>query len=66
MPGWNGKVWDCSVIQFIDIQSRKVLYEYTFFFPAVVEVMKQIDIPSVFVGEDTSNSLKEEYAYDKG
>ncbi|XP_016886776.1 E3 ubiquitin-protein ligase RNF13 isoform X1 [Cynoglossus semilaevis] len=32
----------------------------------IVEVMKQIDIPSVFVGEDTSNSLKEEYAYDKG
>lgn len=28
--------------------------------------MKQIDIPSVFVSEQTANSLKEDYIYDKG
>lgn len=28
--------------------------------------MKQIDIPSVFVSEETANSLKEDYTYDKG
>lgn len=31
-----------------------------------VDVMKQIDIPSVFVSEDTANSLKGDYVYDKG
>ncbi|KAJ8274669.1 hypothetical protein COCON_G00092940 [Conger conger] len=31
-----------------------------------LDVLKQIDIPSVFVGEDTANSLKEDYTYDKG
>lgn len=31
-----------------------------------VDVMKQIDIPSVFVSEDTANSLKDDYTYDKG
>ncbi|XP_070688077.1 E3 ubiquitin-protein ligase RNF13 [Pempheris klunzingeri] len=31
-----------------------------------LDVMKQIDIPSVFVSEETANSLKEDYAYDKG
>uniref|UniRef100_A0A3Q4B2E0 RING-type E3 ubiquitin transferase n=1 Tax=Mola mola TaxID=94237 RepID=A0A3Q4B2E0_MOLML len=31
-----------------------------------LDVMKQIDIPSVFVSEETANSLKEEYIYDKG
>ncbi|XP_062251679.1 E3 ubiquitin-protein ligase RNF13 [Platichthys flesus] len=31
-----------------------------------LDVMKQIDIPSVFVGVDTANSLKEGYTYDKG
>lgn len=31
-----------------------------------LDVMKQIDIPSVFVSEDTANSLKEDYTYDKG
>ena len=36
------------------------------YFSLVVDVMKQIDIPSVFVSEETANSLKEEYIYDKG
>ncbi|XP_057696250.1 E3 ubiquitin-protein ligase RNF13 [Corythoichthys intestinalis] len=31
-----------------------------------LDVMKQIDIPSVFVSEGTANSLKEEYLFDKG
>ncbi|KAJ3599118.1 hypothetical protein NHX12_033081 [Muraenolepis orangiensis] len=31
-----------------------------------LDVMKQIDIPSVFISEDTANSLKEDYTYDKG
>ncbi|KAJ8270427.1 hypothetical protein GJAV_G00114450 [Gymnothorax javanicus] len=31
-----------------------------------LDVLKQIDIPSVFVGEDAANSLKEDYMYDKG
>uniref|UniRef100_A0A8P4KML9 E3 ubiquitin-protein ligase RNF13 n=1 Tax=Dicentrarchus labrax TaxID=13489 RepID=A0A8P4KML9_DICLA len=31
-----------------------------------LDVMKQIDIPSVFVSEETANSLKEDYTYDKG
>ncbi|KAE8294086.1 E3 ubiquitin-protein ligase RNF13 [Larimichthys crocea] len=31
-----------------------------------LDVMKQIDIPSVFVSEVTANSLKEDYTYDKG
>lgn len=31
-----------------------------------LDVMKQIDIPSVFVSEETANSLKEDYMYDKG
>ncbi|XP_028855825.1 E3 ubiquitin-protein ligase RNF13 [Denticeps clupeoides] len=31
-----------------------------------LDVLKQIDIPSVFVGEDTANSLKEDYLYEKG
>ncbi|CAF92164.1 unnamed protein product, partial [Tetraodon nigroviridis] len=31
-----------------------------------VDVMKQIDIPSVFVSEETANSLKGGYLYDKG
>ncbi|XP_054644868.1 E3 ubiquitin-protein ligase RNF13 isoform X2 [Dunckerocampus dactyliophorus] len=31
-----------------------------------LDVLKQIDIPSVFVSEETANSLKEEYLYDKG
>ncbi|XP_064186280.1 E3 ubiquitin-protein ligase RNF13-like [Anguilla rostrata] len=30
------------------------------------DVLKQIHIPSVFVGEDTANALKEEYTYEKG
>ena len=34
------------------------------YFP--VDVMKQIDIPSVFISEETANSLKEDYSYDKG
>ncbi|XP_061739251.1 E3 ubiquitin-protein ligase RNF13 [Nerophis ophidion] len=31
-----------------------------------LDVLKQIDIPSVFVSEDTANTLKAEYLYDKG
>ncbi|MBN3308553.1 RNF13 ligase, partial [Amia calva] len=31
-----------------------------------LDVLKQIDIPSVFVGEETANSLKEEYTYERG
>ncbi|XP_036409637.1 E3 ubiquitin-protein ligase RNF13-like [Megalops cyprinoides] len=31
-----------------------------------LDVLKQIDIPSVFVGEETANSLKEDYTYEKG
>ncbi|XP_037324589.1 E3 ubiquitin-protein ligase RNF13 [Pungitius pungitius] len=31
-----------------------------------LDIMKQIDIPSVFVSEQTANSLKEDFAYDKG
>lgn len=37
-----------------------------FLFSFLVDVMKQIDIPSVFVSEETANSLKEDYTYDKG
>ncbi|KAL1023342.1 hypothetical protein UPYG_G00039470 [Umbra pygmaea] len=31
-----------------------------------VTILKQIDIPSVFVSEETANVLKEDYTYDKG
>lgn len=31
-----------------------------------VDVMKQILIPSVFISEETANSLKDDYLYDKG
>uniref|UniRef100_A0A1A7XMM5 E3 ubiquitin-protein ligase RNF13 n=1 Tax=Iconisemion striatum TaxID=60296 RepID=A0A1A7XMM5_9TELE len=31
-----------------------------------VDVVKQIVIPSVFVGEETANTLKDDYMYDKG
>ncbi|XP_036378122.1 E3 ubiquitin-protein ligase RNF13-like [Megalops cyprinoides] len=31
-----------------------------------LDILKQIDIPSVFVGEETANSLKEDYTYEKG
>ncbi|TRY96177.1 hypothetical protein DNTS_026757 [Danionella cerebrum] len=31
-----------------------------------LDILKQIDIPSVFIGEDAANSLKEEYIYEKG
>ncbi|KAJ8409402.1 hypothetical protein AAFF_G00228030 [Aldrovandia affinis] len=31
-----------------------------------LDFLKQINIPSVFVGEETANSLKEDYTYDKG
>lgn len=31
-----------------------------------VDVMRQIDIPSVFVSEETAISLKEEYYYETG
>ncbi|XP_051979812.1 E3 ubiquitin-protein ligase RNF13-like [Xyrauchen texanus] len=31
-----------------------------------MDILKQIDIPSVFIGEEASNSLKEDYIYEKG
>lgn len=31
-----------------------------------MDIVKQIDIPSVFIGEDAANALKEEYTYEKG
>ncbi|XP_056269846.1 E3 ubiquitin-protein ligase RNF13 [Pseudoliparis swirei] len=31
-----------------------------------LDIMKQIDIPSVFVSEHTANSLKEDFTFDKG
>lgn len=31
-----------------------------------MDIMKQLVIPSVFVGEETANTLKEDYMYDKG
>uniref|UniRef100_A0A8C1S6Z6 E3 ubiquitin-protein ligase RNF13 n=2 Tax=Cyprinus carpio TaxID=7962 RepID=A0A8C1S6Z6_CYPCA len=31
-----------------------------------LDILKQIDIPSVFIGEETANSLKEDYIYEKG
>uniref|UniRef100_A0A8C2AFE1 Ring finger protein 13 n=1 Tax=Cyprinus carpio TaxID=7962 RepID=A0A8C2AFE1_CYPCA len=31
-----------------------------------LDVLKQIDIPSVFIGEAAANSLKEDYVYEKG
>ncbi|XP_072516023.1 E3 ubiquitin-protein ligase RNF13 [Salminus brasiliensis] len=31
-----------------------------------LDIVKQIDIPSVFIGEDAANALKEEYTYEKG
>jgi len=35
-------------------------------FFCTVEVLKKIDIPSVFIGETSANSLKEEFTYEKG
>ncbi|NXD82976.1 RNF13 ligase, partial [Halcyon senegalensis] len=31
-----------------------------------IEVLKKIDIPSVFIGETSANALKEEFTYEKG
>ncbi|NXJ96747.1 RNF13 ligase, partial [Corythaixoides concolor] len=31
-----------------------------------IDVLKKIDIPSVFIGETSANSLKEEFTYEKG
>ncbi|XP_016383569.1 E3 ubiquitin-protein ligase RNF13-like [Sinocyclocheilus rhinocerous] len=31
-----------------------------------LDILKQIDIPSVFIGEEVANSLKEDYIYGKG
>ncbi|XP_059399523.1 E3 ubiquitin-protein ligase RNF13-like [Carassius carassius] len=31
-----------------------------------LDLLKQIDIPSVFIGEEAANSLKEDYIYEKG
>lgn len=32
----------------------------------IVDVLKKIDIPSVFIGESSANSLKDEFTYEKG
>ena len=43
------------------------MYKYIFLlFSLLVDILKQIDIPSVFVSEETADSLKKDYAYDKG
>ena len=42
------------------------MYLELFLFPFLVDVMKQIDIPSMFVSEVTATSLKEDFTYDKG
>ncbi|XP_066503744.1 E3 ubiquitin-protein ligase RNF13 [Hoplias malabaricus] len=31
-----------------------------------LDIVKQIDIPSVFIGEEAANALKEDYTFDKG
>ncbi|KAL8187870.1 UNVERIFIED_CONTAM: E3 ubiquitin-protein ligase rnf13 [Gekko kuhli] len=31
-----------------------------------IEVLKKIDIPSVFIGESSANALKEEFTYENG
>ncbi|OBS75680.1 hypothetical protein A6R68_17868, partial [Neotoma lepida] len=31
-----------------------------------IDVLKKIDIPSVFIGESSANSLKDEFTYEKG
>ncbi|KAM5292806.1 E3 ubiquitin-protein ligase RNF13 isoform 3-T3 [Ctenodactylus gundi] len=33
---------------------------------STVDVLKKIDIPSVFIGESSANSLKDEFTYEKG
>lgn len=50
----------CLMEWSIDTQSSKCCCFFT------VDVMKQIDIPSVFVSEETATSLKEEYYYEAG
>jgi len=44
----------------------QLIYLLFLFFPISVDVVKQIVIPSVFVGEETANTLKDDYMYDKG
>ncbi len=48
------------------IRSHMIYWYSVLLFLLLVDVMKQIDIPSVFVSEETANSLKDEYTYDKG
>lgn len=43
-----------------------VTYPFCLFCVFLVDIMKQLVIPSVFVGEETANTLKEDYMYDKG
>lgn len=43
-----------------------VTYPFCLFWVFLVDIMKQLVIPSVFVGEETANTLKEDYMYDKG
>lgn len=56
--------WNVNGSVDTDLQSHDILRAV--FLSLLVDVMKQIDIPSVFVGEETANSLKEDYTYDKG
>lgn len=62
----------CSPVVFKSYVSRvtiKCQHNNSFIFLIflyIVEVLKKIDIPSVFIGETSANSLKEEFTYEKG
>lgn len=59
----------CSPVAFKSYVLRvtiKCQHNNSFIFLYIVEVLKKIDIPSVFIGETSANSLKEEFTYEKG